>query len=257
MPRPSIGDLCCTSTHGCCKPRVRLDVIPADVVAEYETSGAVAGDVDVIDEYGSPLYTITAAEVAELLAQYQTAIDATIETIASRVCMAKYVAGCCVEATVCVPIDCSCSCDCRACDTCNRESVRLDKLDCVRPDRVDSIEIEGVEGASVEWCDGWRLYGVDTSCGGRRLTVRFRLKDPTAAWSSAVTQMACSKLPCLHTASCDREEDRAWYLAVRGAGLTGFPAVDDLDVECCNLSGVAFAGRRVVERIEWVDCEAV
>ena len=252
MPTPGVGDLCCTAGAGCCKPRLSLAII------EQTTPGITA----IFDETGTVPAGTPVSHLA-MLQQYKTAIEAATERLAARVCMARYAAECCVCTTVCAPASCSCRCNC--CDTCERESIRLDKASkCFARNRVESVTVDGQPASLngdnpdatylVAWCgSGWRLYGVDTSCGSTRVEVCFTLKPATAMWTQAVLDLACETVPCHHATTCEREDGRAYYLALQNAGLTGNANADNLQTECCTTGWRIGTGSKS-ETVRWAPC---
>lgn len=249
MPKPGVADLCCPTTGGCCQPQVTLATIPADTIAQFDLDGTVPD--------GSH------AGFLPLLQKYAAAICASQELLASRVCMSRYAASCCVTFDVCVPGDCCCSCSCGACDLCDRFGVKIREL-CVPVDRVASVTVNGEPAAlngdnpdaafNLGYQSGnWKLYGLDADCGGSA-TVVVQLAEPTALWAEAVKALACSRVPCPHTKSCNKEQEAVIDLRYHDAGLLGVDFADDLVRECCNRSGARFAERRYVQNVRWGDC---
>lgn len=259
MPLPGVADLCCPASAGCCKPRLSLAIIEATnpgITAVFDETGTVPE--------GTPVSHLA------MLQQYADAIEASAELLASRVCMARYAAECCVCTTICAPQTCTCTCNC--CAICERESIRIDKASkCFARNRVESVTVDGQPASLngdnpdatylVAWCgSGWRLYGVETGCGGKRVEICFTLKPATAMWRQATLDMACSRVPCQHAASCSTEDDRAYYLALRSSNvitgrpaLTGLPSVDDLVAECCTAGWRIGTGSKS-ETVRWAAC---
>ena len=227
MPRPGVADLCCPKAGGCCKPVLQFSDIPAGTLAQFDLDGTVPDDA--------------AEGTLDLLQQYAKGIAAAFEQLVARSCMAEYVGGCQYLTKVCVPA--SCSCCCSSCDLCYRETVPLVKAShCVGRSRVEAVTVNGVPASlngddagavfDVSWCNGaWRLHGVDPDCGGV-VEVAFILKPLPELFCNAVLDLACQRVPCLHSSSCNREDDRNWRLALLDRGLTGSDFGDAMVTEC-------------------------
>jgi len=254
MPKPGLADLCCPPTNSCCEPDATLGDIPDTILAYWDENGQLPVPwPEGVEQPGDD-----EAEWVQLMTQATAALCVAHETIASRVCMARYAHTCCIKLTACIEVPCCCSCKCTPCKpNCDRESYRLNKI-CVPADRVKSVKIDGEDvlnsdgPTSVEYCDGsWHIYG--DKCG--TFDICFELAEPTALWTQAVLALACARIPCPHSKSCERDDDRDYYIALRERGYTGIDFVDDLETECCNQGGVTFGGgRRIERRVVWEAC---
>lgn len=255
MPKPGVADLCCPGVSSCCEPDLQLSKIDAATLAFWDNSEA-------LPEGYEPPDGCTAEEVEALLKRYTRAICVAHETIASVVCMARYAAGCCIKLGICIETPCCCTCDCHACETCVRESKRLNKI-CVPRDRVKAVKLDGEDildndgPVSVEYCNGtWRLFGTKTG----KFELCFELAGPTVLWEEAVRSYACDSVPCEHTKGCDRDEDTVIGLGRDGEdrAFVGDKFADRLQRDCCDGSGYCFGGVKSVETyMRWVECPPV
>lgn len=242
----TVAELCCPKIEGCCNPKVQLASISDATKQDF-----VDGNTAAIDP----------AELA-LLERYAAAIEVAAETLAGRVCLARYGGGgCSLCARLCVPCPpCVSDCRCGACDDCRRGSVLLQEIgDCVDPGRIVSVAVDG-NPASLNGDDpaaafevtthsGVRLFGPTVDHGGR-IEVCFEVAA-SALFRQAVLSYACASVPC-HDRACERGEGEPTQLDIAESGLTGDEFGDRLNVECLKSGRVRLGRRPTVDSVRWV-----
>lgn len=262
MNLPGVAGLCCPTESKCCDSLVSLDTISDEIKEAFDDGGPDAA-------------TVAGATEIELtvLNSAAKAIRLAAARISQHVCMAKYASDCVIKARICLPASCCCTCKCRSCDTCDRESVCLDRLPrCVHPSRIETATLDGnpisVDGslpdADIEVIttgSTWLLYGAPSGVH----TLCFNLKESRCEWDEALLSFACKRVRCVHGTGCNvtdmtitatndgtTREQYTWVQASKDGMIEDKFALD-LDQECCQKSsGLSFGGvPGVVDWIRW------
>lgn len=238
------ADLCCPKIAGRCKSETQLASIGAETKTRFD-----GGDRTGIDP----------AEL-DLLGRYATAIEVAKETVAGRVCMARYAGGCSVCVRICVPPrPCVCECPCGP-PGCGKATVTLDDLSLhVDPSRFTAASVDG-EPASLDGDHPDASYQVTTHgtvrlsgpvvTSGGTVEICFDVAA-SPLLRQAVLSYACASVPC-HDRECSRNEHDPTQHDIATSGLTGDEFADRLNVECVRAGrGGGFVRPSVIEWVRW------